>query len=52
MNMTPAELRKIYKVARSTWSEWIRPLVKKKLVRANAKKYTPSEIKAIQDHLG
>ena len=46
-------LREEYNIPiRSTWAEWIRPLVKKKLVRPYAKRYTPAEVKAIRDLLG
>jgi len=52
-NTRPKDLRKEYNVdSKSTWTEWLRPLVKKKLIRKFAKIYTPKELQAIREHLG
>ncbi len=51
-NKTPGELRQEYGATSNTWSRWMLPLRKKKIIRLHIKIYTPKELQAIYDHLG
>lgn len=46
------ELRDAYNVSTNTWTVWIKPLIKEKIIKPYTKIYTPKQVQAIKNLLG